>query len=861
VDNRIACWGLVLCGFSGIVSAQESLALDEIVVTARRVEERLQDVPVAITAFTSAALERQNIRNVSDIANFTPNLTFTTDNSGRSNIPTIRGIGLVDTRGFDNPVGVFIDGIFVSGRATQNVGMLDLERVEVIKGPQSALYGRNTFSGAINYVTRPTPTQFAAKAEATLGSDELRRFSGSIGGPVTDWMAARLAASYDDDKGTYRNSGPLGAGEGIGGGQKKSALFSLRFTPNDDLTIDAGVLWSDEHVDNLPNTRLVNNCGRLDPMNPANANLISSDLNNPVYFCGEAPSNGSGSLSMSPEAFSYDGETKRGTLTLAWALPGVTIKSLSAYTTVKNYAQNDLDRTQAGDSGYGYLPLAAYRAAGSPSFICSGFVPAGPCAPGARGATAPVFNQVRAASFNTYFGAGALDADYWSSELRFEGPREQRLRWLGGLFYFRSKNDDQTLVGIDASEAVRTLGLPTSQIQFVVLDPGAIIPGLAPRGVALALPPPAFPPNAVFLNGAGLISATWTPLVDVQKSVFGSVEFDFTDRLTGTFELRHTKETQHLDNNVDIYFGSRGSFDAESDFNDPRATLRFKSTEDLMFYASAARGTRSGGINPAITDPAYVTFDPETNNTYEVGFKSTLADGRVRLNVSVFRIDWSDAQFRQAAPGSSGNGTLVNATLNVGSITSQGAEVSLEAKLSDHWSIAANAGYADPKFDDRTYAQSLEPLCRTTAVTPVPVTCVGRDIDGNGTIDRIQPDIGGKQLNRTSKATASLGLEYSHAVFGDARFVTRLDASYRSKQYGDFINATWVPDRTRANLRVGLERQHYDVVLWVENLTDDDTPDQVSQNASNNLAASVAWQSTSINLPQRRYGLTARYRF
>ncbi len=861
MNKRFACLVLVLGASTGIANGQEDLALDEIVVTSRRVEERLQDVPVAITAFTSADLEKQSIRSVRDIANFTPNLTFTTDNSGRSAVPTIRGIGLVDGRGFDNPVGVFIDGIFVSGRATQNVGMLDLERVEVIKGPQSALYGRNTFSGAINYVTRPTPTQFTANAEATLGSDELQRFSGSIGGPLTAWMAARLAVSFEDDAGTYRNSGPRAVGQGIGGAEKKAALASLRFTPRDDLTIDAGVLWSDERVANLPNTRLANNCGRLDRANPANTNSISSDLNNPVYFCGEAPSNGSGFLSMSPEAFSYDGETKRGTVAIEWALPAVTIQSLSAYTTVYNYAQNDLDRTQAGDSGYGYMPLAAYRAAGSPSFICSGFVPAGPCGAAARGATAPVFNQIRAASFNTYFGAGALDTDYWSSELRFTGPREQRLRWLGGLFYFRSKNDDQTLVGIDASEAVRTLGLPPSQIQFLVLDPGAIIPGLAPRGVALALPAPAFPPNAIFLDGPGLTNATWSPLVDIQKSVFGSVEFDFTDRLTGTFELRHTKESQQLDNRKDIYFGSSGSFSAESSFNDPRVTLRFKQSTDLMLYASAARGTRSGGINAAITDPAYVTYDPETNNTYEIGFKATLADGRIRLSAAAFQIDWSDAQFRQAAPNSSGNGTLVNATLNVGSISSKGVEVSLAAKLTESWTVDANFGYADPKFDDQTYAQSLERLCTTTAVTPVPIRCVGRDIDGNGSIDRIQPDIGGSQLTRTSKVTASLGLEYSRPVLADARLVARLDAAYRAKQYGDFINATWVPGRTRSNLRVGLERPHYDVVLWVENLTDDDTPDQVSQNASNNLASSVAWQSTSINLPQRRYGVTARYRF
>ena len=168
-----------------------------------------------------------------------------------------------------------------------------------------------------------------------------------------------------------------------------------------------------------------------------------------------------------------------------------------------------------------------------------------------------MFNQVRAASFNTYFGAGALDTDYWSTELRFTSPRDQRLRWLGGLFYFRSKNDDPTLVGIDASEAVRTLGLPPSQIQFLLLDPGSIIPGLAPRGLPWRCRRRSSRPRRSSSTGRAC-RATWTPLVDVQKSVFGSVEFDFTDRLTGTVELRHTKESQELNNGFDNYFGSSG---------------------------------------------------------------------------------------------------------------------------------------------------------------------------------------------------------------------------------------------------------------------------------------------------------------
>lgn len=852
MTKHLAWLGVLVAAAGGGASAQDRAGIEEVVVTSRRVEEKLQDVPVTITAFTSADLEKQAIRNISDLARYTPNLTFNAGVNGRTSVPVIRGIGLIDGRGFDNAAGIFIDGIFVSGRGVQNVGMLDLERVEVIMGPQSALYGRNTFSGAINYVTRPTPPELAARAEATLGSDELVRFSGSLGGAVTDWMSARLALSYEDDKGTYRNAGPAGAGNGIGGGESKSALLSLRFTPADNLTIDATGLVSDEFGDSRPLNRLPNNCGQFDPAQ--NASATSSDLRSALYYCGEGRPNGSGQISTTPTAYAFDNETKRGTLSVAWELPGVTIQSLNSYTTSVSYSAQDLDRTQLGDGGYGYLPLASYVAAGSPSFICSGFAPVGPC----RG-TAPLFNQIRAGTFNTTFSTANLDSEYWSSELRFTGPRDQRLRWLGGLFYFRSKNEDTSYAGIDASEAVRTLGLPTSQIQFLILDTGSIIPGLAPRGIAVRSP--VYPPNVAFRNGAGEALLTWTPLINTQKALFGSLEFDFTERLTGTAEMRYTEEDQDLSNTFDNFFGSSGRYRSSSSFADPRFTLRYKPSDDLTIYASAARGTRSGSLNAAITDPSLVAFDEETNETYEIGLKTTLADGRVRLNVSVFQIDWKDAQFRQTVPSST-PGAILTATTNTGDIESRGIELQVATRLTEHWSIDANLGYSDPKFGDGTYSSGDAALCRTlgagaSAFPVIPITCRSRIV---GTTTVIQPDISGNQLRNTSKSTAALGVEYSQPVFGDSQLVARVDATYRSKQYQDFLNVQTVPGRTLTNLRVGLEREHYDVFAWVENLTNEDALDQMSAGFSQNFN-SLGNVTTGVNITQRRYGLTARYRF
>ena len=128
--------------------------IEEITVTARNRAENLQEVPLAISVFTSEQLDKATIKNINDLANYTSNMTFNSSENGRLNIPVIRGMGMIDTRGFDNNVSIFLDGVFVSGRSSQNVSMLDLERVEVVKGPQSALYGRNSFSGAINYVTK-----------------------------------------------------------------------------------------------------------------------------------------------------------------------------------------------------------------------------------------------------------------------------------------------------------------------------------------------------------------------------------------------------------------------------------------------------------------------------------------------------------------------------------------------------------------------------------------------------------------------------------------------------------------------------------------------------------------------------------
>ncbi len=186
------------------ILAAESLALEEVVVTARKREESLQDIPMAITAFNAADIESAGIRNVADVADLTPGFNMAPLFGGDAATPVIRGLST--TIGEPN-VGFFVDGVYSGSRLTMNrlLGNF-IERIEVAKGPQSALYGRNTFGGAINYVTRQPGTEFEGEIEATFGTDGKQEFRATVGGPIGDTpFGYRVGVLSDEFDGYFKN--------------------------------------------------------------------------------------------------------------------------------------------------------------------------------------------------------------------------------------------------------------------------------------------------------------------------------------------------------------------------------------------------------------------------------------------------------------------------------------------------------------------------------------------------------------------------------------------------------------------------------------------------------------------------------
>ena len=242
--------------------AAQQLAIEEVIVTARKRTESLLEVPLNITAFTEVELERQNIIALEDLAMWTPSLQFQDVNGAFQN-PAIRGLSQTDQISPQGNVGVFLDGVYLNNRSGLEFGLLDLERIEVVKGPQSALYGRNTFGGAINYVTKqPILGGFAGRLEATGGTHKRHSLAGNVNIPLGDVAAIRVFGGFSEFGGTLPN---LRDGNKLGGWDDKDSFGgTLRLEATEDLVFTVFAMYN--KVDNeTPALRLsdasTNNCG------------------------------------------------------------------------------------------------------------------------------------------------------------------------------------------------------------------------------------------------------------------------------------------------------------------------------------------------------------------------------------------------------------------------------------------------------------------------------------------------------------------------------------------------------------------------------------------------------------------------
>ena len=757
--NRSLLAGAIAVALSPL-PAMAADGLDEVIVTARRTSESLQETPVAVSAFTRDAIENKGITDINQLAAFTPGFSFSQAFGRQTDRPVVRGQSNILAGvqfGVESGTAYFIDGVYYNGDI-QALDFDSLERVEVIKGPQSALYGRNTYAGAINFVTRDPGNEAEGSIKVGYGSHKSHDLSASFSVPlVEDKLAMRFTAKHHEYGGEYRNSL---TGKNVGMEQDTSVSATIVFTPSENFRArlfatyrkqDDGplalVLQGAEYNNCMPGFRSAGYRG-LSPATGASILSAAGGQRTPInnvnqYYCGAIQARPQ-DITLNTEAVSvnginfldgtaFDGIAARdlfSSLSLSWNLGGTgwTLSSLTGYR--RKYDLFGSDSDHSGVSLFG-------SATAEPLFA------------------------------NT----NRNNTTEWSEEFKLSSPADRRVRGMIGVYHYH--NDD------------REKDLTFQQPYYGVYNANG--------------------------NTTGIVN----------KAYFGALTVDITSALTASFELRNAKEeksriefTSAAAPNSNLVDGTaRTPLYAKYSKTTPRITVDWKMRDGLMFYAVASKGAKPGGINGAagagIGKPSYTQ---ETSNNFELGMKSSWLDNRLRANVSVYHTKAKDVQVTQAVPGA---GTAVTSVaVNQGGAKIKGLELDVQAALGGGFSGQYTFSYTDSKFtagcDDFQYVLMSGGYAYPAAFAS------NADVQA-------KCSIAGNRLPLVPKMQSSLSLSYDRTINDTWSFVGSTTGTYESSKFVQVHNLAETGTTTEIGLRLGLRSEHWSITAYGKNLTDEDS--------------------------------------
>ncbi len=381
-------------------AADEAGSSGDIVVTARRRAESLNDVPLSITAISGDQLNQAGVQNLRDIAQLTPGLIVIDAGSQFYTTPTIRGLAQLNIQNgaIENNVSVFLNGVYLQNAGAINVSLLNLERVEVVKGPVSSLYGRSAFAGAINYVTKKPSSKLTATLDGTLGTSERYAVSGSISGPLTEGLRATIGGTYDSFGGTWKD--PVNANP-AGGYTKKDFFASIEADLAPDTQLSVNGYYGKDRFDPPAEYHLANNCAVIGGV--------------AQQYCGRIPE---GTVIEVPPAYQSgasgnDREVKHVDATLATKFGGYSATLIAGYNNLATRQFLEINNRRNGLT-YGLVP--------GPGTI----------------------------NLNEYYGDNNSSEDY-SFEGRISSPQYSAFRFSAGAFYYHSSGAQSSNISLNKS--------------------------------------------------------------------------------------------------------------------------------------------------------------------------------------------------------------------------------------------------------------------------------------------------------------------------------------------------------------------------------------------------------------------------
>jgi len=690
------------------LSANVLAQLEEVVVTAQKREESLQDVPISIQAFSGDQINDLGIQKAFDVIKLVPNVNLSAQNAANNAI-NIRGIGTSDFFGASpGSVGIYMDGVTMSSPYLTSVGLYDMERVEVLRGPQNSLFGRNTTGGAVNFISKLPEVGGDRDGFLRFTYGRFNRVEVEGGGtlPLGNNAAIRIAGKSYERDGIWNDV--ANNDDEYGDKDRKSVRATIVWEPHETTTVTANVHYGNEESEVDP-TRVVGT--RLDPsgvfVGPSLAGEeVDFDGTDYATFTGQGvdPSDPKWKNVQPTGANKHDMEAWGAYLKLKHDFGWGVATSITAYD------ESDTQFTYDVGGGGNFSPTPASIAAGLNS---------------------PEDNVL-------------IDQDQhyeqFSQEIRIQSTDDQRLRWIAGFYYFNEDSELAQRIGFGVANIIGS-PIPTSPnfsgLPFPQLTGGSLALWSGTQRLAEGF------------QGAGWSDLTSFSIATMENEVFspyGQIEFDVRDDLTVTLGLRYTDDTKEipsyfvglLDNtNIPItqfysneFLRSTAASQVASGTASPVCTggpppaigaricaqdttrgdlhatewggkvgADWRFHDDHMIFVSYSRGFRSGRFDVEFLHGPQTGFpladsDPETLDAYEIGTKSSFADNSLQLNISAFFYEWFDKQtfFVDPATGP--------AFSNVPKSESIGIEFEVKWAPTDTLFIAAGLGLLDTEIKE-----------------------------------------------------------------------------------------------------------------------------------------------------------------
>ncbi len=739
----------------------QQVALEEIVVTTRKRDERLLDIPVSIVAISADQLENYGLSDLQDIAKIVPGLTFDRSVTQNDYRPAIRGLQAEQGR---TSVGLLIDDIDITSENLQVPGggslarlqLVDVERIEVVKGPQAALYGRSAFGGAVNYITkRPSLTDVDFRGTAEAHSESGFELRAAAGAPlVEDKFGIRVNAFAFDERGSYRNtvSGDyVGGGDGVG----ISGAFLAQVTEN--LSIYGRLEYADESYDPQAafvingNTDVQLDAGAQTVLGVATTRIFTGPLiDNPIGF-DINPRTGDDYKGIDVEYF-------RATLIADWDVGAVGLKSLTSWVDANDNIFQDND-------------------------FVTGSV---------NGVVTGAFQETERIN----------DTHQFSQELRLTSQGEGALQWMVGGLYWEEEVDQ-----FGSNDTGLALGpiFDADVASFYNSRDGA------GRGVARDTYHQSVFGWLEYAISDELYASAEVRYTD--ETIDYSLDFDPPfDFFFGVITTGGTTPP------ILLSFGAVTGTDFErvkESYTIPRFALSYRPSDDLNLYASVGKGVKPAGFQSGAIFELDIPYERETLWSYEVGAKTLLADGALAFNTAAFYQDYSDQQVSSQIFNEESQ-QLQPVIENAGKSTIWGLEFEANWRATEELTLSGAYTYINAEFDDfRVISTSASRIGESgcgellTFDGTAPPACVLIK-DGNK-----PADLPTHQLNFNANYTAALNNDWDWFVDASARFT--------SKRFLSTANVATQPSYWRVDAQVGATNGALRAALFADNLFDDDT--------------------------------------